>query len=139
MRSRLQLYARAITPLAACNMPLAFGASLWSLPSGGLILALLYHGGGCTHTDNRRANPCDTTHPDLAKPFSNKAHDSVLQRGAFEVILFPAIPMYNVSYGGECRVERFFFHYTSEQLKGKWRVYAMPPMREASAPQRLGS
>ena len=51
----------------------------------------------------------------------------------------PAMPVYNVSYGGECRVERFFFHYTSEQLKGKWRVYAMPPMREASAPQRLGS
>ena len=50
----------------------------------------------------------------------------------------PAMPMYNVSYGGECRVERFFFHYTSEQLKGKWRVYAMPPMREASAPDLAG-
>ena len=79
--SRLQLYARAITPLAACNMPLAFGASLWPLPSGGPILPLLYHGGGGSLSSNRRANPCDTTHPDLAKPFSKKAYDSILQRG----------------------------------------------------------
>ena len=43
----------------------------------------------------------------------------------------PAMTMYNLSYGGKCRIGRFFFHYACEQLKGKWRVHTMPPMREA--------
>ena len=65
-----------------CNIPLAFGASLWPLPSGGPILPLLYHGGGGSLSSNRRANSCDITRRYLAKSFSKKAHDSVLQRGA---------------------------------------------------------